>query len=54
MYAGDFVMVHATFKSHLATDCVMAPDSKLADNIIWLSVIKAGATRSHLLQVNKT
>uniref|UniRef100_A0A1B6MNW0 sphingosine kinase n=1 Tax=Graphocephala atropunctata TaxID=36148 RepID=A0A1B6MNW0_9HEMI len=50
VFQGEFVMVHAVFKSHIATDCIMAPDSKLDDGIIWLFVIKAGITRAHLLQ----
>ncbi|XP_054287468.1 sphingosine kinase 2-like isoform X2 [Macrosteles quadrilineatus] len=50
VHQGDFVMVHAVYKSHIAADCVMAPDSKLSDNVIWLSIIKAGISRTHLLQ----
>lgn len=44
-------MVHAAYQTHLATDVLFAPDARLSDGIIWLSVIKAGITRAHLLQV---
>ncbi|XP_075224819.1 sphingosine kinase 1-like [Lycorma delicatula] len=47
---GDFVMVHAAYQTHLAADCIFAPDSKLSDGVIWLSIIKAGISRAHLLQ----
>lgn len=51
LFKGEFVMIHAAFKSHIATDCLIAPDSKLADNIVWLVVVKAGISRTQLLQV---
>ena len=47
-------MVHAAYQTHLATDVLFAPDAKLSDSVIWLSVIKAGITRAHLLQVIRT
>uniref|UniRef100_A0A1B6DK62 sphingosine kinase n=2 Tax=Clastoptera arizonana TaxID=38151 RepID=A0A1B6DK62_9HEMI len=50
VYQGDFIMVHASYQSHIAIDCMIAPYSKLADGIIWLSVIRKGISRTHLLQ----
>nr|CAD7445572.1 unnamed protein product [Timema bartmani] len=47
---GEFVMVHAAYQSHLSNDCFFAPNSKLADGIIWLVVIRAGISRGQLLQ----
>ncbi|XP_030380702.1 sphingosine kinase 1 [Scaptodrosophila lebanonensis] len=46
---GDFVMVHAAYTTHLASDCFFAPASKLNDGIIYLMVIRAGVSRSQLL-----
>lgn len=47
---GEFVMMHSTNVSHLAKDCLFAPDAKLSDGIIWLVVIEAGISRHQLLQ----
>ncbi|KDR14977.1 Sphingosine kinase 2 [Zootermopsis nevadensis] len=47
---GDFILVHASYQSHLGSDCLFAPNSKLADGIIWLLVIRAGISRGQLLQ----
>lgn len=47
--SGEFIMVHATYQSHLGTDCHIAPASKLNDGIIWLIIIKGGVSRSVLL-----
>lgn len=44
-------MVHAAYQSHIAADSIFAPDSKLSDGVIWLSVIKGGISRASLLQV---
>ena len=44
-------MVHAAYQSHLAQDCLFVPRAKLADGIIWLVIIRAGISRSNLLQV---
>jgi hypothetical protein len=49
---GDFILVHASYQSHLGSDCLFAPNSKLADGIIWLLVIRAGISRGQLLQVS--
>ncbi|XP_065211930.1 sphingosine kinase 1-like isoform X2 [Planococcus citri] len=50
VYQGDFVMVHASYQSHLAGDVFFAPSCKPNDGIIWLLVIKAGISRVNLLQ----
>ncbi|XP_059615021.1 sphingosine kinase 2-like [Phlebotomus argentipes] len=46
---GEFVMVHAAYQNHLSTDCHFATSSKLNDGIIWLCIIRGGASRSQLL-----
>ncbi|KAL5292176.1 SPHK1 family protein [Megaselia abdita] len=46
---GDYVMVHATYQTHLSSDVFFVPSSKLSDGIIWLVIIKAGVTRPALL-----
>ncbi|XP_030567119.1 sphingosine kinase 2 [Drosophila novamexicana] len=47
--SGEFVMVHAAYTTHLASDCFFAPDSRLNDGLIYLVVIRAGVGRSQLL-----
>jgi len=44
-------MLHACYQTHIGTDEYMAPDARPDDGIIWLFVIRAGASRSQLLQV---
>lgn len=47
---GKFIMVHASYQTHLGEDCLFAPDAKLDDGTIWLLIIKDSVTRSQLLQ----
>ncbi|KAK9502699.1 hypothetical protein O3M35_011415 [Rhynocoris fuscipes] len=47
---GEFVLVHASYPTHLMTDCIFAPSAKLDDGCIWLCVIKSGISRAHLVQ----
>ncbi|KAL3284427.1 hypothetical protein HHI36_018586 [Cryptolaemus montrouzieri] len=47
---GSFLMVHASYQSHLGEDVLFVPDAKLNDGTIWLLVIHTGTTRSQLLQ----
>lgn len=47
---GEFVMVHAAYQTHIASDCLFAPLSQLNDGIIWLTVIRAGASRQELFK----
>ncbi|XP_057331534.1 sphingosine kinase 2-like isoform X1 [Microplitis mediator] len=47
---GEFVAVHASYQSHIGEDGFIAPRAKLADGLIWLLIIKAGITRTNLLQ----
>ncbi|XP_065363485.1 sphingosine kinase 2 [Calliphora vicina] len=47
---GEFVLVQAAYTTHLAADCLFAPDSKLNDGIIYLVIIRAGIGRSQLMQ----
>lgn len=44
----EFVMVHATYQTHLSLDCYFSPASKLNDGIIWLLVMKGGVSRAEL------
>lgn len=44
-------MMHSTNVTHLAKDCLFAPDAKISDGIIWLVVIQVGISRHQLLQV---
>lgn len=48
--SGEFVMVHAAYQTHIASDCLFAPLSQLNDGIIWLTVIRAGASRQELFK----
>lgn len=47
---GEFIMVHASYQTHISSDCYFAPQSQLDDGIIWLCVIRGGATRQELLK----
>lgn len=47
---GEFVLVQAAYTTHLASDCLFAPDSKLSDGIIYLVIIRAGISRAQLMQ----
>lgn len=46
---GKFIMVHASYQTHLGEECFFAPDAKLNDGTIWLLVVKSGATRTQVL-----
>lgn len=46
---GSFIMVHASYQTHLGDDVFFAPNAKLNDGIIWLLVLHAGLSRSQLL-----
>lgn len=47
---GEFIMVHAAYQSYIASDCNFAPLSQLNDGIIWMLVIRAGATRQEIFK----
>ncbi|ERL89106.1 hypothetical protein D910_06483 [Dendroctonus ponderosae] len=47
---GRFVMVHASYQTHLGEDCLFAPEARLNDGRIWLLIVRHGASRSQLLQ----
>lgn len=47
---GEFIMVHAAYQTHIGSDCMFAPSSQLNDGIIWLLVIRAGASRQELFK----
>lgn len=46
---GRFVMIHASYQSHMSEDTLFAPEARLNDGRIWLLVVRAGASRSQLL-----
>lgn len=50
--SGEFIMVHAAYQTHLGQDYFFAPRARLADGVIWLLIVKAGITRSNLVQVS--
>jgi hypothetical protein len=33
---GDFVLVYATYQTHISHDCIIAPNARPDDNVIWL------------------
>lgn len=47
---GEFIMVHAAYQSFIASDCNFAPLSQLNDGIIWMLVIRAGASRQEIFK----
>lgn len=47
----NFVLVLATYQSHLAEDLIAAPASRLEDGIIHLIYVKAGVSRTALLRL---
>lgn len=47
--SGRFVMIHASYQSHMSEDSLFAPEARLNDGRIWLLVVRAGASRSQLL-----
>lgn len=42
---GDFVLVYATYQTHISQDCILAPNAKLDDNVIWLLYLTGKDTR---------
>lgn len=47
----DFVLVSATYQTHLGPDFLSAPDSRFNDGIIHLHFIRAGISRNALLKL---
>lgn len=47
---GEFIMVHAAYQTHIASDCQFAPLSQLNDGIIWMVVIRGGASRQDIFK----
>lgn len=47
---GQFLMVHAVSQTHISSDCFFAPSSALNDGVIWLCIIRGGASRKELLK----
>lgn len=47
---GEFIMVHAAYQTHISSDCHFAPLSQLDDGIIWMVVIRAGASRQDIFK----
>lgn len=53
-FVDEFVMIHASYLSHISEDVIIAPESKLNDGVIWLLVIKNGISRTTFLQVSES
>lgn len=51
-FIDEFVMIHASYLSHISEDVILAPKSKLNDGVIWLVIIKHGISRAAFLQVS--
>ena len=47
----DFITVGAVFQSHLSSDLLAAPESKLDDGLIYLTFIRAPMSRGRLVQL---
>lgn len=47
---GEFIMVHASYQTHISSDCHIAPLSQLNDGIMWMLVIRAGASRQEIFK----
>ena len=47
----DFVLVLAVYLSHIASDMLVAPKSRLNDGIIYLTLVRAPITRLHLVKL---
>lgn len=52
MFLDEFVMIHASYLSHISEDVLLAPKSKLNDGVIWLLIIRNGISRATFLQVS--
>lgn len=50
-FLDEFVMIHASYLSHISEDVILAPNSKLNDGVIWLLIIRNGISRTTFLQV---
>lgn len=46
----DFIMIHTASQTHLSTTVRFAPESKLADGIIWLVYLTSKVSKKNLLQ----
>lgn len=47
---GDFVLVYATYQTHISHDCIIAPNARPDDNVIWLLYL-TGTSVIHFLLV---
>lgn len=52
VFLDEFVMIHASYLSHISEDVLLAPKSKLNDGVIWLLIIRNGISRATFLQVS--
>ena len=46
----DFVMVYTGHVSHMASNCFLAPNSRLDDGVIWLLYLRGNLSRTQVLQ----
>jgi len=47
----DFVLVLAVYLTHIASDMLVAPSSRLNDGIIYLTLVRAPVSRLHLVKL---
>ena len=47
---GEFVMIYSGHVTHMASDCFLAPNSKLNDAVIWLVILPGTVTKVQVVQ----
>ncbi|KAK4877073.1 hypothetical protein RN001_009579 [Aquatica leii] len=47
---GRFILVHASYQTHIGSDLFISPQGKLNDGLMWLLIIHASASRTQVLQ----
>lgn len=52
LFLDEFVMIHASYLSHISEDVILAPKSKLNDGVIWLLIVRNGISRVAFLKVS--
>ena len=52
LFPGEFVLVYGSLPSHISGDMHLNPGAELSDGLLHLHIIRAGVTRSQVLQVS--
>ncbi|KAG7154183.1 sphingosine kinase 1-like isoform X2 [Homarus americanus] len=47
----NFIMVHATYQSHIATDAFIAPEATPNDGIMWIMMIRGSTPKSSIAKL---